>query len=252
MARLNRRNRYFFILVCAWFTGLALLAAYGFYICGALSVELRSLRRVVLEEGSAPPRSIRTNPAESLWRNVSSLAGEDGNAIWGDDLQKILSLPERKGSRSAFDKVVALSSRLPTIREVLRIKTPPPEVFRDNLAPVGLPVIFTDMFLGEKLSQWTWDYVRSKWGKTTYPNIRQGNYSTKTSKSGKHFVNRVTVTLEDFIDIATGKKKPGKKERGMYIAKKRVIPVEALETEFSYPPFYPGDHKKCYLEPTGW
>ena len=240
MLRLNRRNKYFFLLACVWFTGLGLFAAYGFYVFGALSVEVKSLRTGVLEEGNTPPRSRRTNPE-----------GSNGSSL-GDDLQKILSLPERPGSRAAFDKVVALSSRLPTIREVPRIKTPSPKMFRDRIAPVGLPVIFTDMFFGEKLSQWTWDYVRSKWGKTTYLNTRQGNYSTKTSKSGKHFINRVTVTLEEFIDIATGKRKPGKKERGMYIAKKRVIPVEALETEFSYPPFYPGDHKKCYLEPTGW
>jgi hypothetical protein len=164
----------------------------------------------------------------------------------------ILSQPEPPGSRAAFDKVVALSNLLPRVTEIRRMRTPSPETFRDHIAPVGLPVIFTDMFQGKKLSNWTWKYVRSKWGKTSYPNIRQGNYSTKISKAGKHFVNRVTVTLEDFIDIATGKRKAGKKEQGMYIAKKRVIPVEALETEFSYPPFYPGDHKKCYLEPTGW
>ena len=80
----------------------------------------------------------------------------------------------------------------------------------------------------------------------------QGNYSTKTSSAGKHYINRVTVTLEDFIDIATGKMVPGKKQKGVYIAKKRVIPVEALEAEFHYPPFYTAPHKNCYLEPTGW
>ncbi len=91
-----------------------------------------------------------------------------------------------------------------------------------------------------------------KWGKTVYKNTRQGNFSTKTSSAGKHLVNRVTVTLEDFIDVVTGKKTPKKNEKGMYIAKKRVIPVEALEAEFHYPPFYPGPSKNCYLEPTGW
>jgi len=60
------------------------------------------------------------------------------------------------------------------------------------------------------------------------------------------------VSLADFIDIATGKRKPKKGEQGLYITKQRVIPKEALEKEFYYPPFYPGSHKQCYLEPTAW
>lgn len=250
--RPSRRSKYFFILVCMWFTGLALFAAYCFYIYGMLTVRLDYLRSALSDEESTGPRTKRTDLVESPWTNASSSVDNLGSSVIRDDLEVVLSMPEPPGSRAAFDKVVALSSLLHTVREIPRTKTPSPKVFRDYIAPVGLPVIFTDMLQGEKLSRWTWDYVRSKWGKTIYLNTRQGDYSTKTSKSGKHYINRVTVTLEDFIDIAMGKKKAGKKEQEMYIAKKRVIPVEALETEFSYPPFYPGDHKKCYLEPTGW
>ena len=168
------------------------------------------------------------------------------------ELKRVLSLPETKDSRAAFEKVVALSSLLPRLSDVPRMKTPPPKVFREYVAPVGLPVIFTDMFEGEKLSRWTWNYVRSKWGKTVYEDVRQGDYSEEVSKFGKHLVNRVGVTLENFIDVATGKRETREGEERLYIAQKRIIPVEALETEFFYPPFYPGDCKKCYMEPTAW
>ena len=174
------------------------------------------------------------------------------NLILRQELHRILYASEKDNPRAAFDKVVALSSLLPPFKNITHMKTPFPDTFRDYIAPMGLPVIFTDMLEGEPLGRWTWEYVRLKWGKTVYENIRQGNFSTRTSKSGKHYVNRVTVTLEDFIDVVTEKRKPGKKEEGLYIAKKRVIPVEALEAEFYYPPFYPGQHKTCYLEPTGW
>lgn len=174
------------------------------------------------------------------------------NVLIRQELHKILRAREPPNSRAAFDKVVALSSLLPPFTNISRMQTPNPEAFRNYIAPMGLPVIFTDMLEGEHLGRWTWEYVRSKWGKTVYQNIRQGNFSTKVTKSGKHLVNRVTVTLEDFIDVVTGKRRARKNESGLYIAKKRVIPVEALEAEFVYPPFYAGSHKSCYLEPTGW
>ena len=167
------------------------------------------------------------------------------------ELKKVLSMDEL-GPRAAFDQVVALSSLLPKIANISRMKTPSPETFRNYIAPMGLPVVFTDMLEGQMLGVWSWDYVRSKWGEQVYSNIRQGNISTKTSKSGKHIVKRVSVRFADFIDVVTGKRKPTENEEGLYIAKKRVIPVEALEAEFYYPPFYPGPHKNCYLEPTGW
>lgn len=238
--------------MCTWVTVLGLVAAYFFYVYVSLSARINSLRASVMDDEDTSHRTARMDLEESLWRNASRSVDYIGSSAIREDLREVLSVPETTDSRAAFDKVVALSSLLPRVREIPRMKTPSPGVFRDYIAPVGLPIIFTDMFQGEKLSQWTWEYVRSKWGKIIYLNTRQGNYSTKTSKSGKHYINRVTVTLEDFIDIATGKRKPGKKEKAMYIAKKRVIPVEALETEFTYPPFYPGNHKKCYLEPTGW
>ena len=189
---------------------------------------------------------------ETSWEDISRSVGSIGNTAIRRELGAILSAPEPRNSRAAFDKVVALSSLLPRITTVPRIETPSPEVFRDYIAPVGLPVIFTDMLKGEKLSQWTWDYVRSKWGKTEYKNIRQGDYSKKMSPAGKHLINRVSVTLKDFIDVVTGMREADEDEEDLYIAKKRVIPVEALETEFYYPPFYTGAHKSCYLEPTGW
>ena len=155
-------------------------------------------------------------------------------------------------SRAAFELVVALSSLLPKVTNISRIRTPSPEAFRNYIAPVGLPVVFTDMLEGKALGKWTWDYIKSKWGDTVFRNTRQGKYSFKTNKYGKHYVNRVSVKLADFVDIVTGRRAPSKDEKDMYITKQRVIPPEALEAEFYYPPFYPGQHKKCYLEPTGW
>lgn len=189
---------------------------------------------------------------DASWEDISRSVDSIGNTAIRRELGRALSAPEPPNSRAAFDKVVALSSLLPRITTVPRIVTPSPEVFREYIAPIGLPVIFTDMLEGEKLSQWTWDYVRSKWGKTEYNKIRQGGYSTKTSRGGKHLINRVSMTLEYFIDVVTGKREASDKEEDMYIAKKRLIPLEALETEFYYPPFYTGAHKNCYLEPTGW
>lgn len=170
----------------------------------------------------------------------------------GKELARILSQDESSNSRAAFDKVVALSALLPKITDISRMKTPSPEAFRSYIAPVGLPVIFTNMLEGEMLGEWTWNYVRLKWGDKVFHNTRQGEYSIKKTKLGKHVVNRVSVRLSDFIDIVTGKRVPSDSEKGMYITKQQVIPVEALEAEFYYPNFYPGYHKKCYLEPTGW
>ena len=169
-----------------------------------------------------------------------------------DILETVLETNE-SNPRAAFEQVIALSSLLPRIRNISRIKTPSPEAFRSYIAPVGLPVIFTDMLDKQPLARWSWDYVKTRWGDHVFHNTRQGNYSdTKTTKSGKYFVNRVSVRLSDFIDIVTGKKPPSKGEEGLYITKQKVIPREALETEFYYPPFYPGSHRDCYLEPTGW
>ena len=164
----------------------------------------------------------------------------------------LLRKVDESSPRAAFEQVVALSTLLPKITTISRLKTPSAETFRNYIAPVGLPVIFTDMFDGSLLRQWNWDYVRAKWGKQVFHNTRQGNYSTKKTSSGKYSINRVSVSLGDFIDVVTGQRAAKEHERGLYITKQRVIPTEALEAEFFYPPFYPGPHKSCYLEPTAW
>ena len=164
----------------------------------------------------------------------------------------LLNSTETHDQRAAFEQVVALSSLLPRLTNISRLATPSPEAFRNYVAPVGLPVIFTDMLKGSRLQKWSWDYVRAKWGHHVFHNTRQGNYSSKKSASGKYSVNRVSVTLGDFIDVATGRREPRVSEVGLYITKQKIIPPEDLETEFVYPPFYPGPHKTCYLEPTAW
>ena len=186
------------------------------------------------------------------WANISGPVDKIGSPVIRRELKRILFGLDSNNRKYAFEKIVALSSLLPPLTNISRMKTPSPETFRNYIAPAGLPVIFTDMLEGQKLGGWTWDYVRSKWGEVVYQNVRQGDFLTKTSKNGKHIINRVTITLKDFIDVITGKREAGEKEMGLYIAKKRVIPVEVLESEFYYPPFYPGAHKSCYLEPTGW
>lgn len=167
------------------------------------------------------------------------------------ELQKVLSV-NQSSPRAAFETVVALSSLLPRIKEVPRIKTPTPETFRSYIAPVGLPVVFTDMLVGTRLADWSWDMLRARYGHQVFHNTRQGNYSTKKTSFGKQVIGRTSISLADFIDVATGKRKPKKGEEGLYITKQRIIPKEALDEEFFYPPFYPGSHKQCYLEPTAW
>ena len=167
------------------------------------------------------------------------------------ELKKLLAV-DQSSPRAAFETVVALSSLLPRVKNISRMKTPTPEAFRNYIAPVGLPVIFTNMLEGTPLADWSWDMVRTKYGSQIFHNTRQGNYSTKKSSYGKQIIGRTSVSLADFIDIATGKRKPKKGEQGLYITKQRVIPKEALEEEFYHPPFYPGSHKQCYLEPTAW
>ena len=155
-------------------------------------------------------------------------------------------------SRSDFDTVITLSLLLPPIRNISRILTPLPQTFRDYIGPAGLPVIFTDMLVGTNMDNWSWDYVQEKWGNEVFHNTRQGNYSTDVTHFGKHKINRVSVRLSDFIDVATGKRKPRDREKGLYITKQRMLPKDALEKEFYYPPFYDGLNRKCFLEPTGW
>ena len=169
-----------------------------------------------------------------------------------EKISKNMRASEFKGSLNEFERVVAVSSLLPPIVNITRIPSPTPEAFLQYIAPVGLPVVFTDMLEGTSLSGWTWDMVQKRWGDHTYSNTRQGNYSPKVNRFGKHFIHRVTVKLKDFIDVVTGKREPTEKEKRLYITKQRVLPPNQLEKMFYYPPFYPGDKKKCFLEPTGW
>lgn len=169
-----------------------------------------------------------------------------------DNFLKTMRSSEFQESLNEFERVVAVSSLLPPIINISRIPTPSSEAFLHYIAPVGLPVVFTDMLEGTSLSGWTWDMVRQRWGNHIYSNTRQGNYSPKVNRFGKHFIHRVTVKLKDFIDVVTGKREPNEKEKGLYITKQRVLPPDQLEKMFYYPPFYPGDKKKCFLEPTGW
>lgn len=156
-------------------------------------------------------------------------------------------------SRHDFNTVVTLSLLLPHIKNISRIPTPSPETFRSYIAPGGLPIIFTDMLVGTTMDNWSWDLVKTKWGNIMFPNTRQGNYSSRVNKFGKHKINRVTVRLADFIDIVTGRRSANENENGLYITKQKMLPTEELEREFVYPPFYNSkQHKKCFLEPTGW
>ena len=191
---------------------------------------------------------VKRNLVEETKGNDGELVGNIGLQV---ELRKLLSV-NQSSPRAAFETVVALSSLLPRITNISRMKTPAPEAFRSYIAPVGLPVIFTDMLEGTRLADWSWDMLRAKYGHQVFHNTRQGNYSTKKSTYGKQVIGRTSVSLADFIDVATGKRKPKKGEQGLYITKQRVIPKEALEEEFYYPPFYAGSHKQCYLEPTAW
>ena len=191
---------------------------------------------------------VKRNLVEETKGNDGELVGNIGLQV---ELRKLLSV-NQSSPRAAFETVVALSSLLPRISNISRMKTPTPEVFRSYIAPVGLPVIFTDMLEGTRLADWSWDMLRAKYGHQVFHNTRQGNYSTRKSTYGKQVIGRTSVSLADFIDVATGKRKPKKGEQGLYITKQRVIPKEALEEEFYYPPFYAGSHKQCYLDPTAW
>ena len=189
--------------------------------------------------------------SEDIREEAENRGGLVGNVGLQVELKKVLSV-NQSSPRAAFEIVVALSSLLPRVRNISRIKTPTPETFRSYIAPVGLPVIFTNMLEGTRLADWSWDMVRTKYGHQVFHNTRQGEYFTKKTSYGKQVIGRTSVSLADFIDVATGKRKPKKGEQGLYITKQRVIPKEALEEEFYYPPFYPGSHKQCYLEPTAW
>ena len=232
-------------IVVVWMAVLTLLPAY---------LLLSRKYTLIRNDGNTNNSELQSSQKTTELEHFKTQSGEL-NTVGSDrlqaELERILTV-DWSDPRAPFEQVVALSSLLPKITDISRMKTPSPEAFRNYIAPIGLPVIFTDMLEGQLLSRWNWDYVKTKWGDHIFHNTRQGNYSTKTTKAGKYDVNRVSVRLADFIDVVTGARDASEAEKGMYITKQRVIPVEALEREFYYPPFYPGSHKNCYLEPTGW
>lgn len=175
---------------------------------------------------------------------------KDTSASKYDEIANQLS--KQKIKRNSLAYVIFLSHLLSPIRNITRIPTPSREMFLNYIAPVGLPVIFTDMLSGTKLDDWSWEMVKQKWGEHIFHNARQGNYSLKVNKLGKHSINRVSVRLSRFIDLVTGASQPYEHEKGLYITKQKVLPPNALDEEFHYPPFYPGNHQRCFLEPTGW
>lgn len=221
---------------------------------GPQSSELRPIRqsetavRDYYDRSTSESVILPSNPAPEAKRTLETLEGPGSIVATVEELMK----NDGSDPRTAFEQVVVLSTLLPKIANISRIKTPSPEAFRNYIAPVGLPVIFTDMFDGSRLREWSWDYIREKWGDHVFHNTRQGNYSSRKTTAGKYYVNRVSIKLADFIDVVTEKRTPRENEKGLYITKQKVIPTEALETEFQYPPFYPGPHKNCYLEPTAW
>ena len=265
------RNNTLVVVLCVWLSIITLLPLYLLFT-GYFSVAkkdeyvrdpdrwsgeavdvLQKLKRGVHAAEDKPQAHFGGVEDEAFGEYHHQAARTLGSAALSKEIEEAIFNDEHSThSRAAFELVVKLSALLPKITNISRIRTPSPEAFRDYIAPVGLPVIFTDMLEGKALGKWTWDYIKSKWGETVFHNTRQGKYSTKTNKYGKHFVNRVSVKLADFVDVVTGRRAPRKDEKDMYITKQRVIPPEALEAEFYYPPFYPGEHKKCYLEPTGW
>lgn len=231
------------VLVVIFGTWMLLLTLLPLYIITSGKVALVSSENQARKDTVAHGRSAMRNRASS--RSVSSRDIQS-------EISRILS-SNYSDPRAGFEQVVALSSLLPKVTTISKMKTPTPEGFRNYIAPVGLPVVFTDMLEGTNMASWSWDYVKGKWGDHMFHNTRQGNYSTKVSKFGKHYVNRVSIRLSDFVDIVTGRRKPGVNEEGLYITKQKIIPSEELEREFYYPPFYPAPQKKnCYLEPTAW
>lgn len=213
-----------------WLGLLTVICVYSFF--GGNATELRPVRRRHLDDSKEYEQRTRISAA--------------------DQLKLIVNKLKSTSRRNSLEHVIFLSSFLPPITNVSRMPTPSSQVFCNYISPVGLPVIFTDMLLGTKLENWSWDMVKDRWGNHIFHNTRQGNYSKKINRFGKHRINRVSVKLSRFVDLVTGTEQPNEHEQGLYITKQKILPPEALDNEFYYPPFYPGNHRTCFLEPTGW
>ena len=157
----------------------------------------------------------------------------------------------RGSSADSLDTLQRASALLPRIKLIARMQTPSPEVFSNYIAPVGLPVVFTDMISQGVLSKWSWEYIRSKYGHLQFGDVRQGNYTDEKSASGKKHINRVKMSIKDFVDIVTGLREAREQEELVYFAKKGLISAQEFDQEIGYPPFY-GDAENCFLTPSVW
>ncbi|KAI6655160.1 Transmembrane and coiled-coil domain-containing protein 3-like [Oopsacas minuta] len=170
-------------------------------------------------------------------------------------LYKDMDLSQLKGwsdnSIDSLDTIQRASSLLPRIRQVARMKTPSSDLFNSYIAPVGLPVVFTDMISQEVLSKWHWEYISSKYGHMLFGDVRQGEYKDEISKSGKKIINRVRMSIKDFVDITTNKREAREEEKLVYFAKKGLITSEEFGELIGYPPFY-GNPESCFLTPSIW
>ena len=236
---LSRTTSLITILVSLW---LGVLTVVLVYMLSSGNFEsISRLQPVVRHAGFAavPDSTAEEEEEKTLSTNINHAT-----------VIKELSRPNIK--RNSLKHVILLSHLLPPIENISRITTPSRETFLNYIAPVGLPVIFSDMLLGTKLEGWSWEMVKQRWGDHIFHNTRQGNYSNKVNKFGKHHIKRVSIRLSRFVDLVTGVSQPNEHEKSLYITKQKVLPPQALDEEFYYPPFYPGNHQRCFLEPTGW
>ena len=156
-----------------------------------------------------------------------------------------------ESSDVSLDVLLRASALLPRITQVVRMPTPHTEVFSNYIAPVGLPVIFTDLVSKDVMYKWNWEYIGAKYGHLQFGNVRQGNYTDMESKSGKKTINRVKMTVRDFTDIVTGRREAKENEELVYFAKKGLVTGKEFGKEFGYPPFY-GNIDQCFLPPSIW
>ena len=157
----------------------------------------------------------------------------------------------RENSADSLDTLLRASALLPRIKLITRMQTPSPEVFSNYIAPVGLPVVFTDMISKDVLSRWNWEHIRSKYGHLQFGDVRQGNYTDEKTASGKKHINRVKMSIKDFVDIISGLREAREEEELVYFAKKGLISTQEFRQEIGYPPFY-GDAENCFLTPSVW
>lgn len=150
-----------------------------------------------------------------------------------------------------IDYVRRASTLLPRIKRVVKIDNPTSEMFRDYIAPVGVPVVMRGLITKMVLTKWTWGYIKTKYGHIKFDGVRQGEYTGEKTKTGKNIVKRVSITLRDFVDVIINARESKEQEKQLYIAKKDLITSEDFAKEFNYPPFF-SSAEKCFLPPSIW